>query len=90
MNTRIARKAQERQQAAAAYQAYRQGEWCFLLQNLQARQVTVQNSAGEEMHFSRLLLFFFPTPSGQQEVQWSSPLGQMIPAPCQKSADIHR
>jgi hypothetical protein len=41
MNTRIARKAQERQQAAAAYQAYRQGEWCFLLQNLQARQATL-------------------------------------------------
>jgi hypothetical protein len=50
--------------------------------------VTVQNSAGGDALLSAALVFL--PPSGQQEVQWSSPLGQMIPAPCQKSADIHR
>jgi hypothetical protein len=33
-------REQELQQAAAAYQAYRQGEWCFLLQNLQAYEAS--------------------------------------------------
>jgi hypothetical protein len=40
MEAKIERAEQELQQAAAAYQAYRQ-EWCFLLQNLQTRQATL-------------------------------------------------
>jgi hypothetical protein len=49
------RAEQQRQQTAAAYQAYRQGERCFLLQNLQAPQAALDTLPPSDYNLSHSL-----------------------------------